>query len=124
MTLDHITKGRLSPDVLFVSGYASPQKTTGSGYDMPYRMLLPKDLDGLLVCGRGASYVRRGHDPGTRARMNMMLLGQAAGTAAAIVASSGSGTRKADIRKIQRGLKAEGFPLGDRTRLKQLGLAR
>jgi hypothetical protein len=123
ITMAHIEKGFRTPDVLFVSHSAWPQTTPPSGYDMPYRMILPGKVEGLLVCGRGAAYVRRGHDPGTRARGETMLLGQAAGTAAALAAQAGLAPRQLDVRRLQQTLLADGgFCLGDAKRLRQLGL--
>jgi len=44
-----------------------------SGFDVPLRGAIPKGLDGMLVCGRGYAYERRGHDPtGMRARLRSL----------------------------------------------------
>jgi hypothetical protein len=94
-----------------------------SGFDVPYRAVLPKNVDGLLVCGRGVAYLRRGHDPcAMRARPAMMVLGQAVGTAAAIAALDNSAPKSVDIKKVQRRLVSDGIYLGDEERLQELGL--
>ncbi len=94
-----------------------------SGFDVPYGITLPKGIEGLLVCGRGAAYLRRGHDPtGMRARPSMMVFGQAVGTAAAIAAIDGMRPRNVDIKKVQRRLVEDGIFLGDDARLGELRL--
>jgi ribulose 1,5-bisphosphate synthetase/thiazole synthase len=114
--------GAKMPDTMFVSFVEVHRGADKSGHDMPYGMLLPKGVEGLLVTGRGASFLRRGHDPSTRARCNMMLLGQATGMAAALAAARGVTPRKLNIRKFQRALLAEGYYLGEAARLKELHL--
>ena len=78
----------------------------------------------MLVTGRGAAYVRRGHDPsGMRARPSMMTLGQATGIAAALTAKTGVTPKTLDIKTLQRALVNQGLHLGDESRLKELGLS-
>jgi hypothetical protein len=117
--------GQRFPDVLFRNIHEGQPVHGGepSGFDAPYRMLLPRGLDGLLVTGRGAGYLRRGHDPtGMRARPSIMALGQATGAAAALAARNGGSTRTLDVKALQRLLLEEGFHLGDDARLAELGL--
>ena len=118
--------GERFDDVLFRNTHNARMEHGGaekSGYDTPYRSMLPKGMDGLLVTGRASSYVRRGHDPGsTRARGALMLLGQAAGTAAAMSIKDGVSPRKLDVKKLQRELLKEGFNMGEEARLAELGL--
>lgn len=57
-------------------------------YGLPYRMLLPKGVDNVLVAGRMVSCVLRSH-MSTRNTVSCMIQGQAAGTAAALCAASG-----------------------------------
>ena len=123
LTVEEMWSGARFDDVIYCN---NPEKRDrrpeAEGYDVPYRMTLPKDLDGLLVAGRGAAYQRRGHDPGTRGRPSMMALGQAVGTAAAIAAQANVMPRDVDIRKVQKQLLSEDFFLGDDARLEELGL--
>lgn len=114
--------GARFPDVMYVNFGEVPRGANKSGHDMPFSMTLPRDIDGLLVTARGAGYVRRGHDPGTRIRPNMMSLGQATGTASALAAGDNVTPRELDIRKLQRALLSEGYYLGDDARLAELGL--
>jgi hypothetical protein len=110
-------------DVLYRNIHESNHGGPASGFDVPLRITLPKGVDGLMVCGRGAAYERRGHDPsGMRARPSMMVFGQCVGTVAALAALDGVTPRKVDIRKVQRRLLRDGIPLGEPARLRELGL--
>ena len=102
----------------------SPKATplTESGYDVPYRMMLPKGIDNLLVVGRGSSYVRRGHDPATRARGVQYRLGEIAGIAATMAIAPCQGTRTLNVKDLQRRLIAEGLTFGETDRFRELGL--
>ena len=94
------------------------------GFEVPYRILLPKGLEGMLVAARGASYIRRGHDgTGNRVRLPMMVLGQAAGTAAAMAVKNKVTPRAIDVKALQKELLRAGIYIGDRDRLAELGLA-
>ncbi|MHB8900381.1 MAG: FAD-dependent oxidoreductase [Thermoguttaceae bacterium] len=74
--------------------------------DLPYRCLLPRNLDGLLVVGLGAGAER---DAMTLIRMQADLQNQgyAAGMAAAEAARLGGHTRKIDIKALQKKLVRE-----------------
>lgn len=71
--------------------------------DLPYRSLLPRGLDGLLVTGLGAGVER---DAMTLVRMqpDLQNQGYAAGLAAAMAAELGGRTRSVDIRQLQAAL--------------------
>lgn len=75
--------------------------------DLPYRCLLPRGLEGLLVVGLGASAQR---DAMTLIRMqpDLQNQGYAAGLAAAAAASSGGRTRRVDLKALQKKFVAEG----------------
>lgn len=123
LTLQDMFGGRKSGDVLYRNIHEHVHGGEKSGFDVPYAITLPKGIDGLLVCGRGASYLRRGHEPtGMRARPSMMVFGQTVGTAAAIAAMDGVTPRNVDLKKVQRRLIADGIFLGEPERLKELGL--
>src|SRR3989344_3349043 len=87
------------------------------GYNqLPYRMLLPKrstvhGVDNLLVAGRCASMT---HDGQSAARVTgaCFVMGQAAGTAAAIALSTGTSVHEIDRAELQRRLAAQGAYLG------------
>ena len=83
----------------------------GGGYDIPYRCLLPRGVAGLLVAGRGLSA-----DPRAAAALRTLpagfVLGEAAGTAAALAALTGQEPRHLDLRLLQRTLVKNGAILG------------
>ena len=66
---------------------------------VPYRALIPKGVDNLLAAGHCVAYkVAAG-----------ALLGQAAGTAAALTVKSGLTPRQLDVPTLQAALKDQGF---------------
>src|SRR5690606_2416570 len=67
----------------------------GTYYQLPYRMLVPRGVDGLLVAGRCASATHDAH-ASMRVAAICLALGEAAGVAAALSASSA--VRPADVR--------------------------
>ena len=75
--------------------------------DLPYRCLLPKGLDGILVTGLGAGAER---DAMTLVRMQADLQNQgyAAGMAAAMAAANGGHTRQIDVKELQQQLIDKG----------------
>jgi hypothetical protein len=58
----------------------------GAVYGIPFRSLLPRHLDGLLVAGRCFSSTHDAH-ASARSMATCMAMGQAAGTAAALAAT-------------------------------------
>jgi hypothetical protein len=79
----------------------------GGDYQVPYRILLPKDTEGLLVAGRCVSSDRISNGS-IRQQAGCMVTGQAAGTAAALAAKEGVGLREFEIEKLQGTLKKQG----------------
>ena len=83
----------------------------GTYYQMPYRMLVPKRIDGLLVAGRCASASHDAH-ASMRVAGICFALGEAAGTAAAQSAASGAKVRDVDTAQLQQQLLRQGAFLG------------
>jgi hypothetical protein len=81
-----------------------------SGHAYPYRAMLPKGVEGLLVAGRCASLTHLGLTV-AKSMGNMMGIGQAAGVAAALAAQESTTPRKLDVRKIQQQLRSSGVVL-------------
>jgi hypothetical protein len=81
-----------------------------SGYAYPYRSLLPKRVENLLVAGRCGSATHLGHAAG-KSMGNMMEIGQAAGVAAALCSRQGVTPRQLSIKKLQEVLCAMGVRL-------------
>jgi hypothetical protein len=71
--------------------------------DLPYRCLIPKKIDGLIM-GSGRSI--SSENPWTlRVMVNTMVIGQAAGTAAAVASAGNVSVNKVDVALIQKELK-------------------
>jgi len=75
----------------------------GMKVNLPYRCLLPKKLDGLLVTGLGIS-AHRDAMPILRMQPDVQNQGYAAGVAAAMSIKAGVTARNVDIRALQRHL--------------------
>ena len=73
----------------------------------PYRCLLPKGLDGILVVGTGIS-MQRDASAMVRMQRDLQNQGYAAGVAAALAAKAGCGTRQVDLKALQQHLVAVG----------------
>ena len=80
--------------------------------NIPYRCLLPKGIDNLLVVGKSFSV---DHDTGIGARMQRDLqhLGEAAGVAAALAVRDGTTAREVPIEKLQEELVRVGVLRGE-----------
>ncbi len=74
-----------------------------SGHAYPYRCMLPKAIDPLLVAGRCASLTHLGLAT-CKSMGNMMAIGQAAGVAAALCSRNGTDPRDADVGAVQAAL--------------------
>ena len=74
--------------------------------DLPWRMLLPRQVSNLLVAGRCASMTHEGQSA-ARASGGCFVMGQAAGTAAALLAS-GAAFADIDIHHLQQALLQDG----------------
>ncbi|MBM3336046.1 FAD-dependent oxidoreductase, partial [Candidatus Sumerlaeota bacterium] len=70
---------------------------------VPYRCILPKGLDGLLVVGLGVS-AHRDAIPLIRMQPDLQNLGYAAGVAAAMTSRGNYPTRSVNIRELQKHL--------------------
>jgi hypothetical protein len=84
-------------------------------YDIPYRSLLPADVDNLLVAGRCLSADFHAQS-GCRLVLCCLNMGQAAGTAAALSLKHNVPPRKIDRVELQQKLIADGCNLGQNER--------
>jgi hypothetical protein len=110
ITMDDIRQARGFPDE--VARYAwtdihTPeyQPVAGGSYGIPYRALLPRQVDGLLVAGRLITSQFEAHNS-TRNTVNCMAQGEAVGTAAALSAARGVVPRELDTDLLQDTLLA------------------
>jgi ribulose 1,5-bisphosphate synthetase/thiazole synthase len=80
---------------------------------IPYRCLLPKGVEGLLVAGHTISMTYMAHGSGgpSRGMPACMAYGQAAGTAAAIAIKQGISVKKVDIPTLRKTLESQGVDI-------------
>ena len=83
----------------------------GRDYYTPYRAIVPKDLDGLLAAGRCYSATPEAQRI-SREIPPCMVMGEAAGTAAALSLEAGVPVRRVDVPALQRRLVKQGVNLG------------
>ena len=109
-------------DAIGVNGWPVEDHVAGSvdfrfqrrerGYNqLPYRMLVPRGADNLLVAGRCASMTHGGQSA-ARVSGACFVMGQAAGSAAHLALQSDAKPRNVDVRRLQEHLKSEGAWLG------------
>lgn len=93
-----------NPEGSGTSHYYFPE---GVYYTIPYRSLIPKGAENLLVAGRCFSAT---HEAQASCRIMPICstLGQAAGTAAGLAAAEGCSVREISVSELQKRLKAEG----------------
>ncbi|MBR0873625.1 FAD-dependent oxidoreductase [Bradyrhizobium tropiciagri] len=82
------------------------------GYnELPYRMLVPEGVDNLLVAGRCASMTHEGQSA-ARVSGACFVMGEAAGTAAALALSGNTIPRDISVEKLQQQLAKQGAFIG------------
>jgi hypothetical protein len=79
----------------------------GKSYGIPWRALLPRNVEGVVVAGRCFSATHDAH-ASARSMATCMAMGQAAGTAAALCVAQGSVPRELDPRALRARLAADG----------------
>lgn len=95
---------RAFDDVVAVTGHWTKY---GALYEIPYRSLLAKEYDNLLVAGRCISVDHRTHHA-TKEIPACMATGEAAGTAAAMAALAGATARDIAVPLLQERLERQG----------------
>lgn len=97
-----------NPEGTGTSHYYFPE---GRWYTIPYRALIPKKADNMLVAGRCIS-----SDHGAQASYRIMpsvsCIGEAAGTAMGLAVKSGCSVRDIDVKELQATLRRNGAFLG------------
>jgi ribulose 1,5-bisphosphate synthetase/thiazole synthase len=83
---------------------------SGDFYQIPYRSLLPKKIDNLIVAGRCLSATHDGQ-ASARNSAQCMAMGEAAGTAAAMAVSKGISPRQIKSSELQNELVQQGVIL-------------
>ncbi|HEV7663263.1 MAG TPA: FAD-dependent oxidoreductase, partial [Chloroflexota bacterium] len=124
LTQDDLASGRHFEDVIALGGYPvdiHPVDGAGGGvqsaldsglhtadvYEIPYRSLVPLDIDDLLVAGRCLSATHEAAGA-VRVMPPCFAMGQAAGTAAALAVERAISPRQIEVRELQAELRKQG----------------
>lgn len=109
---DSIALGNYDIDIHNPSGSGTSHYyfKDGEYYTIPYRSLLPKEIDNMLVAGRCISAT---HEAQASIRIMPICacLGEAAGTAAVVAKRTGTTTHSVDVKAVQGCLKKRGARL-------------
>ena len=115
ITENDLRRGNLPRDTIAVGTYGldlwgaqvSREERRLPGYGIPYRALLPRNTDGLLLAGKSISgtHIACG---AYRVQPILASAGQAAGVAGALAAQSGAPPRELDPQAIRRLLAGPG----------------
>jgi ribulose 1,5-bisphosphate synthetase/thiazole synthase len=81
-------------------------------FDIPYRCMLPAELDNLIVAGRCVSATHVAHGA-TRNMAPCLVMGESAGIAAAMSSASKQDAAALDIKQLQAQLLEKGVYLGE-----------
>ena len=92
------------------SGTTTKRLPEGASYEIPYRCMVPRGVDDLLVAGRCISTTHEAH-ASTRLTPTVMTLGQAAGTASAMAVQEKIHVRAVDPGRLRAALQRDGVDL-------------
>jgi hypothetical protein len=100
-------EGKRFPDVIAISSNPMPSYQgkrfffKHEGFDIPYRSLVPKKAEGLVLSGRAIS-AEQGAFQSARSMAPAMAIGHASGCAAALAAMRGVAPRDLDVKTLQK----------------------
>ncbi len=133
LTLEDLARGTEFDDVVALAGYpvdihsptgdgggATGELETANIYEIPYRCLVPLKVEQLLVAGRSLSATHEAL-AAVRVMPPAMAMGQAAGTAAALAATTGTPPRRIPVVELQSRLLRQGAYLGERHAVSRTG---
>ncbi|HEX9017165.1 MAG TPA: FAD-dependent oxidoreductase [Chloroflexota bacterium] len=109
-------EGHRFPDVIAISSnpvpgyYGKRRFLEHEGFDIPYRALVPLEVEGLLLSGRCIS-AEQVPFQSARSQAPLMAISQAVGTAAALCATADVTPRRCDVPTLQRRLLEQGAEL-------------
>ena len=111
LTMEDINENRSFDDAIVSGGWPEGWQLDGKKpwipFSIPYRCLIPKKVENLLVAGRCLSCTHDALDP-LRAIPHCMGMGEAAGTAAALAIKVKTSPRKLATKDIQNKLRQQG----------------
>jgi len=117
LTEDDLTSGRRFDDVVAQTNYeidihnptggATTDERHIDGYDIPYRCMIPAQVEGLIVAGRciSATHVAMSS---MRVQATCYALGQAAGIAASLAVETGASVADISVPMLHERLAAQG----------------
>lgn len=119
MTVNDLVTSKWPDDVVAVGRYGldswgdkhgavNPVKIPEGGYGIPYRALLVKGMENLLVVGKAASSTHLAQSA-IRVQPIVSQMGEAAGTAAALAVAKNTTLRSLDVAELQQRLRAAGL---------------
>lgn len=125
MTLEDVQKATAFRDVIALCGYpvdvhdpagagggTADSPETANIYEIPYRVMVPRALDGVLVAGRAVSATHEALGA-IRVMPPCFAMGEAAGLAAGMAVAGNGEVRDVDVRTLQRRLVAQGAYIGE-----------
>jgi hypothetical protein len=107
LTTQEAIDGKRFADAIAISSNPMPQYHGSryffqhEGFDIPYRSLVPKTVDGLVLSGRSIS-CEQGAFQSARSMAPAMAVGHASGCAAALAAIKGVQPRQLDVKDLQK----------------------
>lgn len=104
---DSIARGAYSIDIHNPGDSKSTWIQVDDSYNVPYRSLLPCNLDCIIVAGRCISATHEA-SAAVRVMPSCMAIGQAAGTAAALAVSEGTNPKNINVDILRRVLIKQG----------------
>ncbi len=119
VTLDDAINRKRFPDVVSISSNPMPDFRgeryffAHEGFEIPYRSLVPKQIDGLVLTGRCIS-CEQGPFQSARSMAPAMAIGHASGAAAALAALGGMDPRSLDVAQLQSLLRTQNAELGEK----------
>jgi glycine/D-amino acid oxidase-like deaminating enzyme len=122
LTADDVLSGRRFPDQIARCGAPIEEHHAGSHtrwlyleagrtYGIPWRSLLPRSVEGIVVAGRCFSATHDAH-ASARSMATCMAMGQAAGTAAALAVAADGVPRDVSTEALRERLRADGADVG------------
>ncbi len=94
-----------------ISYYGYRRYLEHTGYEIPYRCLLPQKVEGLIVAGRCISSDQQSYES-WRAMAPVMCLGEAAGTSAALCVKTNKSPKEVDVEMLRSQLIKQGAEIG------------
>jgi hypothetical protein len=104
------------PDVVAISSNPMPSYHGGrfffehEGFEIPYRSLVPKNIEGLVLTGRCIS-CEQAPFQSARSMAPAMAVGHASGCAAALSAKGQTPPRKLEVKALQKLLRSQNAEL-------------